>query len=84
MKELKFKTLMKDGEFATIFALPGYQDPEICTITRPQILGETVTIETLKLLYKNSAEDVSQFFADLEKCELVDITVIVHEKSDEK
>ena len=86
MKEYKAKTLIHKGEPVAENMLAN----GIFICGTPQLLAETATIDGLKryaeLFDKGSKIPLypKQYFDNLAECELVDVTVIVHEKSDEK
>lgn len=62
----------------------------IYTSSKPYLMAETATIDDIKRyaeilnMTTNPPFYPIEYFDNLEKCELVDVTVIVHEKSDEK
>lgn len=86
MKEYKAKTLLHKGEPVAENMLSN----GIFICGTPQLLAETATIDGLKryaeLFDKGSKTPIytTQYFDNLSKCKLADVTVIVHEKSDGK
>ena len=81
MKELKAKTLLYKGEPVAENMLAN--GIHICTT--PQLMAETATIDRLKRnaeLFDRGRKIplyTQEYFDNLAKCELVDVTVIVHE-----
>lgn len=81
MKEYKAKTLLHKGEPVAENMLSN--GIHICNI--PQLLAEAATIDRLKrnaeLFDKGSKIPLytQEYFDNLAKCELVDVTVIVHD-----
>ena len=84
MKEIKAKTLLYKGEPVDERMLAS--GIHICGI--PQLFGEHCTIEVLKRYAQlfdmhNKIKIYDKgYFERLAKCELVDVTVIIHEKED--
>lgn len=80
-RETKFKTLLWKGHFATI------ESGEMYGLSyRPALIEKTTTAEIMREYYENERDDngtplfgigAKSFF---EECELVDVTIIVHEK----
>lgn len=85
-KKYKAKTLIHKGEPVAENMLAN----GIFICGTPQLLAETATIDGLKryaeLFDKGSKIPLypKQYFDNLAECELVDVTVIVHEKIDGK
>lgn len=86
MKEIKAKVLMYKGETVAENMLPS----GIYSTNLPHLLGPDCTIEVLKRyaelfdMHHKIKVYPESYFANLSKCELVDVTVIIHEKSDGK
>lgn len=84
MKEIKAKVLMYKGEPVAENMLAN--GIHICAT--PQLLAETATIEGLKLyaelfdMHNKIKVYPESYFKNFAKCELVDVTAIIHEKED--